>query len=385
MPAAVSDEEVPLSRLEADAGGGRGRRLATPRRLLAAATLLALLALYAYDYTTHGALVGQWFTTRSDWLFLGSVWLLAVLASATVPNRALAARYWERLREHRAATVGLFGLLALFVVGLVGPLVTDPLQPNPYFGLQPPVFGSVPADSVTRCAGEVVGDRCHGSMRFPLGSTTLGFDVATAVVAGARLATYVTVVTAALIVPLGAAVGVVAGYFGGWVDTVLMRYVDIQQTVPAVVAYVVLVVVVGKSLFMLLVVFGLFSWGGVARVVRAETRQRREAGYVIAGRSVGGGDGYLIRRHVLPNVSHGVVTALGQQVPLLLVTEAAIAYLGLNDIDQTSWGDTIAQGLSNVFGGWWVAGFPVLALALTVLAMKLFGDALRDVLDPKEG
>jgi peptide/nickel transport system permease protein len=199
-----------------------------------------------------------------------------------------------------------------------------------------------------------------------------------------RVAVYLIVVTTALVVPIGTLVGVVAGYYGGAVDSLLMRYVDVQSTVPAVVAYVVLIVVVGKSLFLLLLVFGLFSWGSVARVVRAATRQRRSAAYVLAGRSVGGSDRYLLRRHLLPNVSHAVVTALAGQVPLLLITEAAVAYLGLGSVDAVSWGSLVANGIeTGVFSNWWVAGLPTAALAGTVLCLRLLGDALRDVLDPR--
>ncbi|WP_277555908.1 ABC transporter permease [Halobaculum limi] len=354
---------------------------------LVMATLgLALVGLFSYDLLfvrVYLVETWEWDPTRSDWLFLASLWLLITLATRLVPNRALAARYWGRLRVHRDAVASLVALGVFFLVGVVGPLAIGEPQSRFLLGGQPPVFLSVDANSVADCAGAVRGDRCFGSLRFPLGTDTFGYSVLTLLVSGARLAVYVAVITAAIVVPVGAAVGAVAGFYGGRVDAVLNRYIDVQQTIPAVVAYVVLVLVIEKSLFMLVLVFGLFSWGGVARVVRAETKQRRSAEYVRAAEGLGGTRLYRLRRHVLPNVSHGVVTAFGQQVPLLLLTEAAIAYLGLNDIDQPSWGTLIANGVdSGVVDQWWVAGAGVVALAGTTLAFKLIADALRDALDP---
>ncbi len=368
--------------------GGVGKRLAglPARTVVSAVALLALAALFCYDaFVVHVYLVPawEWDPTRSDWLFLASLWLLGTLASRLVPNRELAARYWHRLSEDTGATLALAALAAFFLVGVVGPPLVGSPSADPLLGGQPPVGLSVDTDGIASCAGQVTGDRCQGSLAHPLGTDGLGFDVLTLLVAGTRLALYVAVISAAIVVPLGAIVGATAGFYGGRIDAVLSRYVDVQQTIPAIVAYVVLVLVVEKSLFMLVLVFGLFSWGGVARVVRAETRQRRDEEYVRAAQALGGAPGYRLRRHVLPNVSHGIVTAFGQQVPLLLVTEAAIAYLQLNDVDQPSWGELIATGIQfGVTSQWWVATSGVVALAGTTLAFKLAADALRDALDP---
>jgi peptide/nickel transport system permease protein len=373
---------------------GHGRRGPDPESLLLALAFVALAGAYAYDALVGGTYLvpaWEWDPTRSDWLFCLSAWLLVALGLRLVRDRALASRYVERLRADPGAVAGLAFLAAFAAVGLVGPLLVPRPTSNVAVGLQPPAFASLPADAVIECAGPVVDGRCRGTLAHPLGMDSYGYDVLAAVVHGARLALYVAVVTAALVVPLGTAVGAVAGFYGGTVDTVLMRYVDVQGTVPAVVAYVVLVLVVEKSLFMLLVVFGLFSWGGVARVVRSETRQRRGEEYVLAGRSAGGSRPYLLRRHLVPNVSHGVVTALAHGIPLLLVTEAAIAYLDLNAVDQPSWGEFVAHGVETgatmppIPARWWASVFPVLALAGTVLALKLLGDSLRDVLDPRDG
>lgn len=382
----AGERSVALSPLDADDAGDAGGRRLGRRGLAAALALGALVVALGYDYWVVDVYLVpalRWDPTRADWLFGFSSVVLAHLLGAVAGDRALARRYWLRLRAHRGAVGGLAFLAGLFAVGLVGPAVVGRPRAELLYGLQPPAWGSVPESAVVECGGRVADGRCHGSLRYPLGTDRYGHGVAAMLVGGARVAVYLIVATTALVVPIGTAVGAVAGYYGGTVDSLLTGYVDVQSTVPAVVVYVVSVVVVGKSLFLLLLVFGLFSWGGVARIVRAATRQRRSAAYVLAGRSVGGSDRYLLRRHLLPNVSHAVVTALAGQVPLLLVTEAAVAYLGLGSADAVSWGTAIANGIeTGVFTNWWIAALPAAALAGTVLVLRLLGDALRDVLDP---
>jgi len=139
-----------------------------------------------------------------------------------------------------------------------------------------------------------------------------------------------------------------------------------------------------SSLFLVVVVFGLTSWGSAARLVRSEVLQRREEPYVVAARNAGASDLHIIRNHVLPNVSSTVVTAVTRQIPTLLLAEAAIAYMELNDIMVQSFGETIAYGLRQDWQTmWWSSVFPVAAFALLVVSVSVFGDALRDVLDPR--
>ncbi|WP_433625060.1 ABC transporter permease [Halomicrococcus sp. NG-SE-24] len=187
-----------------------------------------------------------------------------------------------------------------------------------------------------------------------------------------------------VVVPLATGVGLLAGYRGGWTDRILMGYVDIQQTVPSFVVYLVLIFLFHTSLFLVVLVFGLTSWGSAARLVRSEVIQRREEPYVVAARNAGASDLHVIRHHILPNVSSTVVTAVTRQISTLLLAEAAIAYMELNDIMIQSFGETIAYGLRGDWQTvWWPVVFPVAAFSLTVVAFSVFGDALRDVLDPR--
>lgn len=365
----------------------------SPLTLVFVAGLTALAALFLYDYLFVRVYLieeWEWNATRSDWLFGLSVWLLCYLVAAPLArNRVLAARYWRRLRARPGALAGIVYLALFFLAGTVGAALVGQPRINFEHAHQPPVFTSVDASAVKECAGSIANGRCHGTFAHPLGTDYYGYDMFGLILLGTHTALYVAVISAALIVPIGTLIGTIAGYYGDAIDTVLMRYVDIQQTVPAVVVYIVLILIVEKSLFMLVVIFGLFSWGGIARVVRSEVLQRRSAGYVVAAETLGGTRGYVVRRHLLPNVSHAIVMAVAQTIPLLLITEAAVAYLDLGDADLVSWGGIIAAGLSyslDVFvDRWWVSTGGVLALAGSVVAFKLIGDALRTVLDPREG
>lgn len=350
--------------------------------------MVLITALFAYDLWVGGVYLvpaWEWDVTRSDWLFIVSTWLLVYLTGLALHDGATRERLWKRLRARPGALLGLAALAGLFLLGTVGAgLVTRPSL-DYLHAYQPPAFATTSTDVVDQCVGAVKNGKCHGTLAHPLGTDGNGFDLLKSVIAGAHVAVYVAVVTTAIVIPLGSLVGAIAGFYGGAVDSVLMRYVDVQQTIPAVVVYILLILVLEKSLFMLLLVFGLLSWGGVARVVRSEVLQRRTEEYVVAARGLGGSSGYQLRRHILPNVSHAVVTSLSQQIPVLLVTEAALAYLSLSDMDLISWGSVVNAGLLMPFDAWWVSVSGVVALSLTVIAFKVVGDAMRDVLDPRIG
>jgi len=329
-----------------------------------------------------------WDVRGIEWLFIASV--LAFACFAVVPlakQRRLTRFYWQRLRRDRFATASLAFLATVFVVGVVGPVVYPP-SIDTTVQSQPPAFTSTPMNYyVSDCAGQVAGERCHGTLRYPLGTNALGKSLTALVVSGMRVVVELAFVTSLFIVPLATAVGTVAGYFRGRVDTVLMGYVDAQQTVPAFVAYL-LLAFWGRSLFLFVLVFGLFSWGGIARLVRSETLQRREDQFVLAAQNAGASDWYVIREHILPNVSNTVVTAMTRMIPLLILLHTAVAYMGMNRIMNESWGETIANGFNGLQAAfpqvWWTPVVPTVFLALTVMAFGALGDGLRDALDPRQ-
>ncbi|WP_276279062.1 ABC transporter permease [Halorussus caseinilyticus] len=320
-----------------------------------------------------------------DWLFA-----LSWLALATFVVWPLVARprmtrtYWGRLRTNRLAVASLAYLVVFLVVGTVGPWF---LEPDLNFGHanQPPMFFTITDGLVYNCLGPVVDGRCHGTLRYPLGTNGTGKSVLALLVSGMRVSLLVSLVSATILVPVGVTIGVVAGYAGGWTDTLLMGYVDVQQTLPAFVLYLVLIFLFDKGLLLVVLVFGLTSWGGTARMVRSEVLQRRREGYVTAARNAGASHWHVLRKHVLPNVSSTVATAMSRQIPVFLLTEAAIAYLELNNLLLMSWGEIIALELRKGFPKtWWASTFAVALLATTIVSFSVLGDAMRDVLDPKE-
>ncbi|WP_331235175.1 ABC transporter permease [Natronorarus salvus] len=394
-----------FERIDWEAIEGR-RRPVRPERAVLAVGLFALSAITLYDRYVAGVyLVGTWNVTPVDWLFLLA--LVVLLAYGVVPavrNRRAVRRVVRRLRSRPLAAtslsyLGLFILVGLFGPGLVGSPTLDP-------GVQylPPVGETVPASATSDCLGGITGegfDRiCHGSWEHPLGTNHRGHDVVHLLVLGARTALTVSVVAVGLVVPLATLVGVAAATYGGWVDALLMAYVDLQLSVPALVIYFVFMFYLGPSLFLLLVVFGLLSWGGIARLVRSEVLQRREEGYVLVSRGAGASRAYVAKAHLLPNVTNTVVPAVFHLVPVLILTEAGIAFLGFEDARAYSWGETIADGLGQTVSAgspadrfhnlaitplevWWVSAIPAALLALTLVAFKLAGDGIRDALDPR--
>ncbi|WP_265111659.1 ABC transporter permease [Halosolutus halophilus] len=354
--------------------------------------LVALGGVYLYDrYYAHVYLVGQWKVTPIDWLFLLS--LAVFVAFVLVPagrNADRVGTYLRRLRRNRSAFVAS-GLIGAFVlVALIGPLFVG--EPRIRFGhrFHPPAGFTADASIMNDCLGRLSGDRCRWAWAYPLGTDGRGHDMLTLSVYGARVSLYVVLITSMIIVPIAVGTGVVAGYVGGRVDDLAMTYVDVQQFVPAIVLYLLFKVYVGRSLFLLILAFGLLSWGGIARLVRSETLQRREEGYVLAARSAGASRLYVVRKHLLPNVSSTVVPAVAHLIPVLVLTEAGIAFLGFGETGLNSWGMTIAHGLNATSSGrvdpldqWWVSTIPAILLTVTVAAFKLAGDGLRDTLDPR--
>jgi peptide/nickel transport system permease protein len=356
-----------------------------------AATLLlaiaATIALFTYDYYVipeFRPLVAEWNPKAEDWPFVVSLVIFGLYVLVPVArNRRLTRYYWRRLRTNRLAVASLAWLVVFFVLGLFAPVLVGAPEASPTAIHNPPVGMTVNNLLAGGCAGEVSNDLCHGSWAHPLGTTGGGRDVLEYTVAGMHTALQLALITATILVPIATAVGTVAAYVGGRVDELLMRYVDVQQVVPAFFVYIIAQFVFAPGLLLIVVVFGLLNWGGMARLVRSETLQKREEGYVMAARSAGSSSLNIIRRHIVPNVSNTLVTAVTLQLPLLILIEASLSFLSLGDPAVFSWGQIIGVGMVYFPYYWWVPTFPVIALGLTVVSLSLLGDALRDMFDPR--
>jgi len=274
----------------------------------------------------------------------------------------VAAVFWPRLKRNRMAMVGLLVVLLLFVISFLAPFLTpyDPSAINAWDVLQPP-------------------SRNHW-----FGTDELGRDVLTRVLYGARISLKVGFVAIGIAVLLGSAVGLVAGYYGGWVDSLLMRCVDIMLCFPSFFLILAVIAFLNPSIWIIMAVIGLTGWMGVARLVRAEVLTIREMDYILAARCIGCSDLRIILRHILPNALSPVLVAATLGVAGAILTESALSFLGIGVQPPTpSWGNILTSGKDYIEFAWWLSLFPGQAILITVLAYNLLGEGIRDALDPR--
>jgi len=368
---------------------------AIPRWIPVGAALF--FAAFCYDY-----LVGDGLPVAMDgldWLLAVGVYTFGSLAVAAVlgaPKQV--AYYWGQFRTNRIAVACLAYLTAFVTVGLFGPLiVTDPAV-NVLYSSQPPVWGSVDTMYVPSCAGDVVDGRCQGSWQYPLGTTAIdGKNMVSLLVLGTRTSLSVALGAAAIVVPAGVGVGIAAVAFGGRVEDALMWLAEQLQSFPAILIYFVLFYwIVDGRLRILIGALGLVGWGGLARLVRDELRVRQNEQYAQAAELGGVGSRRLLGRHLLPNVLPSVLSNVTLQIPLFVLVEATISFIvipvstgstTLGDPSNFSWGQLIYRSLFTVGlpTAWWLAGIPLVLLALTVFAFNVVGDALVEALEPRNG
>lgn len=270
--------------------------------------------------------------------------------------------FWQRFRRNRLALAGAAVVLLLFVVSLVAPLVVpaDPNQIDAWQVLSPP------------------------STRHWFGTDDLGRDVFSRVLFGARISLKVGFVAVGIAVSIGTVVGLVSGYYGGVVDALLMRLVDIMLCFPAFFLILAVITFLEPSIWYIMMVIGLTGWMGVARMVRAETLSIRELEYITAARCIGCSDLRIIFRHILPNVLSPVLVSATLGIAGAILTESALSFLGIGVQPPTpSWGNILTSGKDYIEFAWWLSLFPGMAILVTVLAYNLLGEGIRDALDPR--
>ena len=218
---------------------------------------------------------------------------------------------------------------------------------------------------------------------FPLGTDSLGRDVAAGLVWGGRVSLVVGFTAMALGVTIGLAVGAAAGYFGGRADDALVRLIEIFQTLPSFIFLVVLVAIAQPSVGTVTLAISTVTWPTVARLVRAEFRSLREKDYVMAARSLGYGPVRIIVREILPNALPPIIVTSSVLVASAILMESALSFLGLGDPNLVSWGSMIGAGRELLRTAWYLTAIPGFAIVFTVLALNLIGDALNDALNPR--
>lgn len=220
----------------------------------------------------------------------------------------------------------------------------------------------------------------------PLGVDDLGRDLLSRIIHGARVSLFVGVVTVGIALMLGVGMGILAGYYRGWVDTIIMRYIDLQWAFPNILIAVYLVAVFGTGLSNVMVAITLAYLDDFARIARGMTLQVKEELYVQAARAYGASDLSIMLRHILPNIMAPVIVLATVSVSNAILAEAVLSFLGLGvSSDTPTWGLILSEARSFVSRAWWLGVYPGLAIMLTVLSINFLGDALRDHLDVREG
>jgi peptide/nickel transport system permease protein len=219
--------------------------------------------------------------------------------------------------------------------------------------------------------------------RLPLGTDNLGRDIASFIFHGARVSLLIGLAASAVAVGIGVLVGAVAGFYGGWVDDLLMRITEAFQTVPNFILLLVLVAVFGSELSVITVAIGLVGWTAPCRLVRAEFLSLRNREFVLAARGLGMRDARLILGEVLPNAAPPVIVYASVVMAVAILLESALAFLRLSDPNVASWGNLIGLGRDVLRVQWYVSAIPGIAILVTVLAVSLVGQGLNDALNPR--
>ncbi len=319
-----------------------------------------------------------------DFIFIFTLFLAFwYLVLPLYQNPRMTRYYWKEFKRNRPAVVSLGWLGIVFVGGLVGPLVMSAPQQELLIAYQPPVFTSVVDTTPATCVGEVMNGRCYGTWQHPLGTTQGGKDVFTMIVYGMTISMQIAFITTTIVATIGISFGTLSAYAGGWVDEIMMRFVDIILSFPTFVMFLLILYIYGGGLGMFIVVFSLFAWGGTARYIRSKSLSVSEEEFIKASRISGASTYQVIRGHVVPNAASSIITNLTLLIPGFLLFEAQLAFLGIGDSTVPSWGQLISAGRSDLSFAPWIVLAPGIVLFLTILAFNFLGDALLDALNPE--
>lgn len=280
---------------------------------------------------------------------------------------AAAADAWRRLRSDRLALISLIVLVLITLVAVITPHVTDKAD----------ILAVNTADNPTWAPP---------SKEFLLGTDYLGRSVGLQMMWGSRVSLFVGLAATLLTIVIGAVMGIVAGFFGGWTDSVLMRITDWFLVIPFLPTAIVLAAVLERSIWTIVFVIGITSWPATARLVRSQVLSVRSRLYVDRARALGAGRRHVIGRHIFPNVLPLVMASTTLAVPISILTETTLAFLGLGDPTQVSWGAMLNEAREKgaiTRGAWWYYMPPGIAIVLVVLAFTLIGRAMETVLDPR--
>ncbi len=270
--------------------------------------------------------------------------------------------FWEMFYKNKLALTGCGIVVLLFAVSLLAPVIA-PYDP-----------GAIDLKNVL----------ASPSAEHWFGTDQLGRDVLSRMIWGARISLKVGFVATGLAILIGMILGAVAGYYGGWIDAVIMRFVDIMLCFPTFFLILAVIAFLEPSIWNIMIVIGLTSWMGVTRLVRADFISLRERDFVRAARSIGANDARIIFIHILPNALASILVAATLGIAGAILTESALSFLGIGVQPPTpSWGNILTAGKDNIDIAWWLSLYPGLAILITVVGYNLLGEGIRDASDPR--
>ena len=222
------------------------------------------------------------------------------------------------------------------------------------------------------------------SFAHPLGTDQLGRDVLSRLIYGSRISIEVGFIAVSISLFIGIIVGSYAGYYGGIIDSILMRFVDIMLTFPSFFLILAISAILKPSIINIMIIIGLTSWMGVARIIRAEFAQNKEKDYALASKASGASAAYIMFSEILPNTIAPILVSATLGIAAAILIQASLAFLGIGIMPPTpSWGGMLSRGKTYIMIAWWLTLFPGIAILLTVLSFNLIGEAVRDALDPR--
>jgi len=270
--------------------------------------------------------------------------------------------FWEMFYKNKLALTGCGIVLLLFVVSLLAPVIA-PYDP-----------GAIDLKNVL----------APPSGQHWFGTDQLGRDVLSRMIWGARISLKVGFVATGLAILIGMILGAVAGYYGGWIDATIMRFVDVMLCFPTFFLILAVIAFLEPSIWNIMIVIGLTGWMGVTRLVRADFISLRERDFVRAARAIGANDARIIFMHILPNALASILVAATLGIAGAILTESALSFLGIGVQPPTpSWGNILTAGKDNIDIAWWLSLYPGLAILITVVGYNLLGEGIRDASDPR--
>ena len=307
--------------------------------------------------------------------------------SQTIKRRSASqwAVAWRRFKRNRAGVIGLIIVLGVVFIGVFGDFLAPyPAFPNPQ-ALAPFYKGDV---------------RTAPNFQYLMGTDVVGTDVFSDILHGTKYALYVGVIVTLITMAIAIVVGAIAGYFGGWVDNVLMRLTEVFLVFPSLLFILIFVRVftlgagVGTSINILglsipiglsivVLVLAIFNWPGDARMVRGEFLRVRELEFVEAEKALGASNKRIIFRHILPNILSSIIVVASLTIAYAILLEAGVSFLGFGDVNTMTWGQILENNFADMRVVWWAELFPGLAILITVFAFNLLGDGLSDALNPR--